>query len=121
MILKNVGKVCFITSINIILLFILAPIIDHAFTPLHKEETNMEILFEIITQLLTISVIWFILDKYILYSIHKYLNIHNNKLLNTSTNIVSAVILIGLQSHLIEKLEYITHEHPFRFLQVFSR
>ena len=52
---------------------------------------------------------------------HKYFNIHNNKLLNTSTNIVSAVILIGLQSHLIEKLEYITHEHPFRFLQIFSR
>ena len=47
--IKNIGKVCFITSINIILLFIIAPIIDHAFTPLHKEETNMEILFEIIT------------------------------------------------------------------------
>ena len=119
--LKNIGKVCFITSINIILLFIIAPIIDHAFTPLHKEETNMEILFEIITQLITISVVWFILDKYILYTMHKYFDIHNNKLLNTSTNIVSAVILIGLQSHLIEKLEYITHEHPFRFLQIFTR
>ena len=29
-------------------------------------------------------------------------------------DLVSAITLIGLQKNLIDKLEYITHEHPFR-------
>ena len=32
----------------------------------------------------------------------------------TGIDLVSAITLIGLQRNLINKLEYITHEHPFR-------
>jgi hypothetical protein len=32
-------------------------------------------------------------------------------------DIVTAIGLVGLQYNMIKKLEYITHEHPFRLLQ----
>ena len=115
--LINIGIVCII---HIAILFTIAPIIDHAFTPLHKDESNAEILFEIITQLLTICVVWYILEKYILHAINKYFGVHDVKIIKTITDILAAVILIGLQSHLISKLEYITHEHPFRLFSLFD-
>ena len=107
---SNIVKICVVSTIHILLLFSIAPIIDHAFTPLHKDESNGEILFEIITQLLTISVIWYILEKYVLYSINKYFNVHKSKLLDTTIDIISALVLIGLQSHLIEKLEQLCEQ-----------
>jgi len=115
--LINLGIVCII---HIAILFTIAPMIDHAFTPLHKDETNTEILFEIITQLLTICVVWYILESYVLQNINKYFGVHNVKIMKTITDILSAIILIGLQSHLINKLEYITHEHPFRVFSLFD-
>ena len=117
---SNIVKICVVSIIHILLLFSIAPILDHAFTPLHKDESNEEILFEIITQLLTISIVWYILEKYILYSINKYFNIHKSKFLDTSMDIIAALVLIGLQSHLITKLKYITHEHPFRIFTLFN-
>ena len=32
----------------------------------------------------------------------------------SGVDLVSAITLIGLQKNLIDKLGYITHEHPFR-------
>ena len=32
-------------------------------------------------------------------------------------SIVSGLMFVGLQTHLKSKLNYITHEHPFRFFQ----
>jgi hypothetical protein len=118
--ISNLVKIGIVSVIHILLLFSIAPIIDHLFTPLHKDESNEEILFEIITQLLTISIVWYILEKYILHSINKYFNIHKSKFLDTTIDIIAALVLIGLQSHLVSKLEYITHEHPFRILTLFN-
>ena len=118
--ISNIVKIGIVSVIYILLLFSIAPIIDHAFTPLHKDETNGEILFEIITQLLTVSFIWYIINQYVLSTINKYFGIHKDKLIETIMNIISSLILIGLQSHLINKLRYITHEHPFRFFKIFN-
>ena len=109
-------RVLGVSVIHIILLLVIAPIIDHAFTPLDKEESNAEILIESITQLLTVSVIWYLTDKFVLHAINKYFNIHNVKMINKVMEIITAIVLIGLQTHLISKLEYITHEHPFRLI-----
>tara|TARA_B110001469_G_C9546953_1_gene271465 strand:- start:55 stop:414 length:360 start_codon:yes stop_codon:yes gene_type:complete len=109
-----------ISVIHIIILFTITPFIDHIFTPLNDKESNTEILIEIITQLLTLSVIWYLLNKYVLYNINKYFKLNNVKLVSTILDIIYAVVLIGLQSNLINKLEYITYKHPFRLFQLFN-
>lgn len=109
-----------ICIIHIFILLSIAPIVDHAFTPLDKEESNYQILFEIVSQLLTIVIIWFFLEKYILIRINKIFNLHNSKFIDTLIQIISSLILIGLQSHLIDKLEYITHKHPLRIFKIFN-
>jgi len=113
-------RVLGVSVIHIVILFIVAPIIDHAFSPLDKEESNAGILLESITQLLTVSVIWYLMDKFVLHAINKYFNIHKVKMISKVMEIITAIVLIGLQTHLISKLEYITNEHPFRFIQIFE-
>jgi hypothetical protein len=40
--------------------------------------------------------------------------------MDRSRNVITAVIMVGLQTHLVSKLEYITHKHPFRFLNLYG-
>ena len=109
-----------ITIIYCIILFIIAPMVDHAFSPLHKDESNMEIFLELLMQIITISIIWYYLKTGINSIINKYILIKNIKPIDTSIAIISGLILVGLQSHLKSKLEYITHEHPFRIMRIFN-
>ena len=118
--INNLLRICIASLIHIFILFSLAPIIDHAFSPLNKQETDSRILFEIITQLLCISLIWSVLNNYVLKPINRYFKIHKTKFIGNITNTISSLVLIGLQSHLINKLKYITHEHPLRIFQIFK-
>ena len=45
--ISNIAKIGVVSIIHILLLFSIAPIIDHAFTPLHKNESNEEILHQL--------------------------------------------------------------------------
>ena len=45
------------------------------------------------------------------------LNISGLNKLESVISIVSGLMFIGLQTHLKNKLNYITHEHPFRIFQ----
>ncbi len=109
-------KFILVLIVYIFLLFTISPIIDHAFTELNKDESNLEILSEIILQLVTVTIVWFILDEYIMKNVVKQIDFKRGKLFNKSIEITSALIMVGLQTHLISKLKYITHEHPFRLL-----
>tara|TARA_Y100000389_G_scaffold197539_1_gene232316 strand:- start:16 stop:381 length:366 start_codon:yes stop_codon:yes gene_type:complete len=120
MILHDISILLVVSTIYILILFFVAPVVDHAFTPLHKEETNLEIFFEIIIQILTVATIWFILNKYINIIINKYINIKNMRSIELSLSIVSGLVFVGLQTHLQSKLHYITKEHPFRILRLFN-
>ena len=103
-----------IIIIYVIVLKILSPIIDHVFEPLDKNESNLKILIFIILQIFVISIFWIFIHNIIKFLLKKYLNI---KISNESKNIIdiiSAIVLIGLQKNLIDKLEYITFEHPYR-------
>ena len=73
--LREILILLVVSTIYILVLFFIAPVVDHAFTPLHKEETNMEIFFEIIIQILTVATIWFILYKYINEFINHFMKI----------------------------------------------
>ena len=94
--------------------------IDHLFTPLNKEESEAEISIEILSQIITISIVWYIISEFIIVRINHKLGIKDNKIIDRAREVITAVIMVGLQSHLIQKLEYLTHKHPFRFLNLYG-
>ena len=118
--ISNILKVALIAFIYATILVFLGPLIDHAFTDLHKDEDNWEILFEIITHIITVAIIWYYLNNTILNILNPLIKVKNIKSIETVIAICSGLILVGLQTHLKRKLEYITHEHPFRVFQIFE-
>ena len=116
----NLLKIILVAFIYGIILVFLGPLIDHAFTDLHKEETNWEILFEIIIHIITVAIIWYYLNNIILSILNPLVRVKNIKSIDTVITISSGLLLVGLQTHLKRKLEYITHEHPFRIFQIFK-
>ena len=115
--LFDILKIIVVVLVYVFVLFTVAPFVDHAFTSLHKEETNMEIMGEIILQLITVSIVWYYLNLLILMLLNKYVNISGLNKLESVISIVSGLMFVGLQTHLKNKLNYITHEHPFRIFQ----
>ena len=117
----DILKIIIIAFIYGILLIFIGPLIDHAFTDLHKDEDNWEILFEIITHIIIIAVFWYYLNNGILSILNPLINFKNIKSIDTVISITSGLLLVGLQTHLKRKLQYITHEHPFRIFQFFDK
>jgi len=118
--LIDILKIIVVIIVYVSVLLFIGPMIDHFFTSLQKDETNMEILGEIMAQLITVSVIWYYLNQIIFKLINNYINISNVKYIDRIIGIVSGLLLIGLQTHLHNKLKYITHEHPLRIFQIFE-
>jgi len=104
-----------------IFLIMFSPVIDHAFTTLDQDkllkETNTEILIEIIMHIIVLTVAFLFLDKGIQIII-KGIRAKNLEAYKTAAELLTAITLIGLQRNLIDKLNYITHEHPFREVKV---
>ena len=118
--IKNTLKILIATIFHGFLLFIAAPIIDHLFSPLDKNKSNMELLKEIILQVITISFIWYLLDKFIFIKLHIILDIRDKHFMIKSVDVITSIVLIGLQSHLVNKLDYITHDRPFKLFKYFK-
>jgi|TARA_B110000914_G_C15268036_1_gene356204 uncharacterized membrane protein HdeD (DUF308 family) len=117
----DILKIIIIAFIYGTLLIFTGPLIDHAFTDLHKDEDNWEILFEIITHIIAIAIFWYYLNNGILSILNPLMNVKNMESIDTVISITSGLLLVGLQSHLKRKLQYITHEHPFRVFQFFDK
>ena len=113
-------KILLVTILYIIVLFIVSPVLDHAFSPLDKEESNLEIMLEIIGQIIALTIVWYIISEYFIIKLNDYLGLKDNKIIDKARNVISAVIMVGLQTHLVSKLEYLTHRHPFRFLNIYE-
>ena len=113
-------KILFATVLYIIVLFIVSPVLDHAFSPLDEQESNLEIMIEIIGQIIALTIVWYIISDFFIIKLNNYLGLKDNKIIDKARNIISAVIMVGLQTHLISKLEYLTHRHPFRFLNIYE-
>ena len=111
-------KLIIFTLIYFLILLIVSPMIDHFFTTLEQDkiirENNFEILSEIILQLIAIIIVWYFIHRYLSKYLEYILNAKMGEATKTGIDLVSAITLIGLQRNLINKLEYITHEHPFR-------
>ena len=110
--------------IYILLLIFLAPLIDHIFTTLDDDkkikENNFQILGEIILHLIIISVVWYLLNTYLVILLEGILNIKIKEATKSTVGIVGSIALVGLQKNLIEKLEYITISHPFRMKDLYG-
>lgn len=112
------------STVYIIILIFLAPFIDHLFTSLEddkdKQETNIQILIEIILHTIVLAISWYFLHKYLRQYLEKIMNIKMKEATKTAIDIVSAVALVGLQRNLIQKLKYISYEHPFRLTDLYK-
>lgn len=109
--------ISFFSTIYLIILMIISPIIDHFFTPLNenKNENKFKILIEISLHIIMIAIVWYIINTYIPTYIEKILKLKINNVTKTGIEIVSSMVLVGLQKNLIDKLEYITLTHPIRY------
>ena len=124
-IFKNIFvKLSFISTIYIVTLIFVAPIIDHIFTTLDEDkrikETNIQILSEIILHVIVLTIVWYFLHNSLKYMIEKTLNIKIKETTQSAIDIISALALIGLQTNLIDKLKYVTIEHPFRLTELYE-
>ena len=111
-------KIPIVATVYVIVLIFISPIIDHLFTnmeeDLHKNESDIEILSEIISQIIVISIAWYFLHGFLRVNLEKLLNIKIKEGTKTAIDFISAVVLVGLQKNLIDKLSYITSSHPIR-------
>ena len=106
------------SSVYVIVLIFVAPFIDHLFSSLEEDklikENNYQILSEIIAHVIVLTISWYFLYKYLNNFLEILLNVRINDATKKAIDFISAVALVGLQRNLIDKLEYITFEHPFR-------
>lgn len=109
--------VSFISVIYLIILMVISPIVDHYFLPLDESKNinKLGILFEISLHIIVIAIIWHIINTYIPKYIEIIFKLKINNITKTGIEIVSSIVLVGLQKNLIDKLEYITLNHPIRF------
>lgn len=121
---SDIIKLIIFTIIYIVSLLIVSPSIDHLFTSLEedkdKKESNIQILFEIISHSILLIVLWYLSDRYFRRFLERLLDINMEGITETSMEVISGIILVGLQRNLINKLEYITYKHPFRFIELYG-
>lgn len=117
-------KISLFSTSYLIILIIVSPIIDHAFTSLDEDidmkENNFQILGEIILHLICITIVWYYINLYARSYLENIFNLKVKVATKTAINVVSSIALIGLQKNLIEKLEYITIKHPFRLKDLYN-
>lgn len=123
-ILKNFYiKFTVVILLYLSILLIFAPIIDHSFTTLEEDiklhENNWQILGEIILQLIIVCFMWLTINDYMDIFITKYLGAEIKAPTKMAISIVSSTALVGLQKNLIDKVNYITHKHPFRLTDIY--
>lgn len=112
------------SSIYMVVLIFVAPFIDHLFTSLEDdkliEENNYQILSEIIAHVIVLAISWYLLHKYLSKFLESLLDVKIKDATQKTIDFISAIALVGLQRNLIDKLEYITFEHPFRLTDLYN-
>ena len=118
MLILKVFRLALFSTIYIIVLIGLSPFIDHLFTSLEEDkkfnENNFQILGEIIIHIIVLTISWFYLNKYLKQFLETIFKINIKQHTATAIDFIAAIALIGLQKNLIDKINYITIEHPFR-------
>ena len=103
-----------------IILYLISPVVDHMFTPLDEEKDDKIIMVEVLGQIIVVAFFWYFITLYIINKLNVYLQITKYVLLDKANEVIAGVVIVGLQRHLIKKLEYLTLKHPFRFLNLYE-
>ncbi len=115
-------KLSLFSVIYVLILIIISPLIDHMFSSLdkdkHRKENNLQILVEVLTHIVLLIIIWYIFHNFLKNLLQSMFKVKVDEHTQTAIDLVSAITLVGLQKNLINKLEYITLEHPFRLLDM---
>ena len=115
-------RIALFSSIYVIVLIVVSPSIDHLFSSLEedkiKKENNFQILGEIILHIIVLSVSWFYLNKYLKDFLEKIFSLKIKEHTSTAIDFIAALSLVGLQKNLIDKINYVTVEHPFRISEI---
>ena len=119
-----IGKLIIFSSVYIVVLIFISPFIDHLFTTLDqdklKKETNIQILIEIILHVIVLTITWYWANKYLTQLLEYILKVKIKEHTKTAIDFMAAVALVGLQKNLIDKLKYISIEHPFRVTELYK-
>lgn len=116
--LENSLKMGLTTGIFFIPLLVIAPLLDHFFTSIEddveKKERKSQIVVEVLLHLVVLVMLWYMIYQILHHTLKKYLRIKMDEHIKDGYGIVGAVVLVGLQKNLIEKLNYLTVSHPIR-------
>ena len=119
-----IGKLIIFSSVYIVVLIFISPFIDHLFTTLEqdklKKETNIQILIEVILHVIVLTITWYWANKYLTQLLEYILKVKIKEHTKTAIDFMAAVALVGLQKNLIDKLKYISIEHPFRITELYK-
>ena len=119
-----IGKLIIFSSVYIVVLIFVSPFIDHLFTTLDqdkiKKETNIQILIEIILHVIVLTITWYWANKYLTQILEHILNVKIKDHTKTAIDFMAAIALVGLQTNLIDKLRYVSIEHPFRIKDLYN-
>ena len=119
-----IGKLIIFSSVYIVVLIFISPFIDHLFTTLDQnkveKETNLQILIEIILHVIVLTITWYWINKYLKSFLEHILNVNIKDHTKTAIDFMASVALVGLQKNLIDKLKYISFEHPFRVTHLYK-
>ena len=119
-----IGKLIIFSSVYIVVLIFISPFIDHLFTTLDHDkeikETNIQILIEIILHVIVLTITWYWANKYLTQLLEYILKVKIKEHTKTAIDFMAAVALVGLQKNLIDKLKYISFEHPFRITELYK-
>jgi hypothetical protein len=92
--------------------------IDHMFTNLDSDKNGntptFSILIEVSLHLVVISVTWFAFHNFVKRVLENIFSTKVREHTEQSISIVAAIVLVGLQKNLIDKINYITTIHPVR-------
>ena len=119
-----IGKLIIFSSVYIVVLIFISPFIDHLFTTLDHDkelkETNMQILIEIILHVIVLTITWFWANKYLTQILEHILKVKIKEHTKTAIDFMAAIALVGLQTNLIDKLRYVSIDHPFRIKDLYN-
>jgi len=119
-----IGKLIIFSSVYIVVLIFVSPFIDHLFTTLDqdklKKESNMQILIEIILHVIVLTITWYWANKYLTQILEYILKVKIKDHTKTAIDFMAAIALVGLQTNLIDKLRYVSIDHPFRIKDLYN-
>ena len=116
-------RIIIVSTIYLLALLIVAPIIDHLFTTLdediQKKNSNLQILIEVILQLVILCIIWHYVSNFLHYLIIEKINLKIKTPSKDSIGIIVSIAFVGLQKNLLDKINYLTFKHPFRLSDIY--